>query len=111
MGSEMCIRDREQKQQVQQAVTEAAKQKGNEVLQQAVSGTKPQDIIDNILTGKKDTTKKQSAEPTKPQDMLNRILSPEKDTTNSKVKADSTKAAQDLLQDKLQGLFKKKKRN
>jgi hypothetical protein len=42
---------------------------------------------------------------------LNTILPPKKDTTNSKAKADSTKAAQDLLQDKLQGLFKKKKKN
>ena len=101
----------EQKQQVQQAVTEDVKQKGNEVLKQAVSGTKPQDIINSILTGKKDTTKKQSVEPTKPQDVLHTILSPKKDTTNAKAKADSTKAAQDLLQDKLQALFKKRKKN
>ncbi len=100
----------EQKQQVQQAVTDAAKQKGNEALKQAANGTKPEDIVNNILTGKKDTTRKQATE-TKPQNILNTILHPKKDTTSSNAKGDSTKAAQDLLQDKLQGLFKKKKKN
>ncbi len=76
----------EQKQQVTQAVTKAAEAKGKDALQQAVQGTSAQDVVNNVLGTKKDTT-------------------------NSKSKTDSTKAAQDLLQDKLQGLFKKKKKN
>jgi hypothetical protein len=104
------LMSQEQKQQVKQAVTEAAKQKGNEALQQAVSGTKPQDIVNNILAGKKDTTKK-TQETTRPQDLVNNLLTGKKDTTGSKAKSDSLKAAQDLLQDRLQGLFKKKKKN
>ena len=74
----------EQKQQVQQAVTEAAKQKGKEAVQQIVQGTKAQDVVNNILGTKKDTTKS---------------------------KTDTTKASpvQNLLQNKLQNLLKKKK--
>jgi len=76
----------EQKQQVTQAVTNAAETKGKEALQQAVQGTSAQDVVNSVLGTKKDTTK-------------------------AKSKNDSIKAAQDLLQDKLQGLFKKKKKN
>ena len=76
----------EQKQQVTQAVTKAAEEKGKEALQEAVKGTSAQDVVNNVLGTKQDTTK-------------------------SKAKTDSTKATQELLQDKLQGLFKKKKKN
>jgi len=76
----------EQKQQVTQAVTKAAETKGKEALQEAVKGTDAQDVVNNLLGIKPDTTK-------------------------AKTKTDSAKATQDLLQDKLQGLFKKKKKN
>jgi hypothetical protein len=76
----------EQKQQVTQAVTKAAETKGKEAVQEAVKGTNAQDVVNNLLGTKQDTTK-------------------------TKAKTDSTKATQELLQDKLQGLFKKKKKN
>jgi len=76
----------EQKQQVTQAATKAAETKGKEAIQEAVKGTDAQDVVNNILGTKQDTTK-------------------------TKAKTDSTKATQELLQDKLQGLFKKKKKN
>ncbi len=101
----------EQKQQAQQPVIEAAKQKGTEALQQAVQGAKPQDIVNTILTGKKDTTKQKDTQGTNTQNVLNAILGARKDTTQAKAKADSVKTAQDVLQDKLQGLFKRKKKN
>jgi hypothetical protein len=71
----------EQKQQVKDALTNAVQEKGKEVLQKAVQNTPAKDIVNNLL-GKKDTTK-----------------------------TDSTKKApvQDLLQNKLQNLLKKKK--
>jgi len=76
----------EQKQQVTQAATKVAEEKGKEAIQEAVKGTSAQDVVNNVLGTKTDTT-------------------------TSKAKSDSTKAAQDYLQDKLQGLFKKKKKN
>jgi hypothetical protein len=77
----------EQKQQVTQAVTKAAEEKGKEAIQEAVKGTSAQDVVNNVLGTKKDTT------------------------AANKAKADSAKTTQDYLQDKLQGLFKKKKKN
>ncbi|MBS1506822.1 MAG: hypothetical protein JSS79_09255 [Bacteroidetes bacterium] len=74
----------EQKQQVQQAVTEAAKQKGKEAIQQVVEGTQVQDVVNNLLGTKKDTTKTK------------------KDST-------ATQPVQNLLQNKLQNLLKRKK--
>ncbi|MGC4023261.1 MAG: AsmA-like C-terminal region-containing protein [Cyclobacteriaceae bacterium] len=72
----------EQKQQVKEAVTNVAKEKGKEALKQAVENTPAKDLVNNLL-GKKDTTK---------------------------VKKDSTKTGvQDVLQNKLQNLLKKKK--
>jgi len=76
----------EQKQQVTQAVTNAAETKGKEAVQEAVKGTDAQNVVNNLLGTKQDTTK-------------------------AKAKTDSAKATQELLQDKLQGLFKKKKKN
>jgi hypothetical protein len=80
----------EQKQQVTQAATKAAEEKGKEVVTEAVKGTAAQDVVNNILG-----TKSQ----------------PKDTTAASKAKSDSAKASQDYLQDKLQGLFKKKKKN
>ncbi len=100
-----------QKKQVQEAVTQAATEKGKAALQQVVQGTKPQDIVNTILSGKKDTTKQKAAPGSNAQEVLNTILVGKKDTANAKAKTDSTKTAQDVLQDKLQGLFKRKKKN
>ncbi len=105
----ITLASQEQKQQVQQAVTEAVKQKGKDALQQAVQGAKPQDIVNNILSGKKDTTKQKAGQSTPVQNVVSTLLSGKKDT--AKTKSDSAKTTQDVLQDKLQGLFKKKKKN
>ncbi len=78
----------EQKEQVKQAVTKAAEQKGQEAVQQLLQGAKPEDVLKNILGGTKpDTTKKamKDSAAAKPADPLN-----------------------NLLQNKLQNLLKKK---
>jgi hypothetical protein len=74
----------EQKEQVKEAVTNAAKEKGKEALKQAVKGTQAQDIVNNIIGGK--------------------------DTTKAKTDSTKTNAVQDVLQNKLQNLLKKKKK-
>ncbi len=76
----------EQKQQVKEAVTNVAKEKGKEALQEVLKESPAKDIVNNILGGgtKKDSTQTQ-------------------DTTKT---ADPVK---DLLQNKLQNLLKKKK--
>ena len=66
----------EQKQQV----TNAVKEKGKEVLQQAAQNTPAKDLVNGLLGTKKDTTK-----------------------------TDSTKTSPNNLQNKLQNLLKKKK--
>ncbi len=75
---------KEQKEQVKEAVTNAAKEKGKEVLQDVIKGSPAKDILGDILGGgaKKDSTK-----------------------------IDTTKAAplKDALQNKLNNFFKKKK--
>lgn len=77
----------EQKQQVKEAVTNIAEEKGKEALQQAVSGSSAKDIVGNILGGnKQDTTKK--------------------DTTKTTTAPNPT---QQVLQNKLNNLLKKKK--
>ncbi|MBK5277866.1 MAG: hypothetical protein JJE09_03275 [Bacteroidia bacterium] len=85
----------EQKQQAKEAITEAitqkAEEKGKEAIQQAVEGTNPKDILNNILKPKKDSTQIQAPQ----------------DTTKTSVQQD----AQKLLQNKLDGLLKKKKNN
>ena len=73
----------EAKQQIKAAVTEKAEEKGKEALQQALTGTDPKKIIGNLLGS--DTTKKDSASKAAP--------------------------VQKLLEDKLKGLLKKKKKN
>ena len=84
----------EQTQQVQQAVTEAAQQKGQQAVDQLLKGDKPEDVVNNLLGGKKDTTKAGAAatDSTK-KDAVNQIISnPE-------------------LKNKLNNLLKKKKNN
>lgn len=66
----------EQKEQVKQAVTKAAEQKGQEAIQQLSQGTKPEDVVNNLLGGTKpDTTKKAKKDSAaKPADPLNNLL-------------------------------------
>jgi AsmA-like C-terminal region/AsmA family len=84
----------EQKQQVKEAVTKAVEQKSKEALQQVIQGTKPEDVVNNLLKGTKPKTDSTlQVQPvdtakTKPADQVNQ-----------------------LLQDKLQNLLKKKKKN
>ena len=71
-----------------------AEEKGQQAIEGALKGDKPEDIIGGLLGTKKDTSKVK------------------KDTTQ--VKADTTKTdlkqeTQKVLQDKLQNLLKKKK--
>jgi uncharacterized protein involved in outer membrane biogenesis len=75
----------EQKQQVKEAVTNVAKEKGKEALQDVLKDTPAKDLVNNILGG-----------------------GAKKDSTSTK---DSTKVepVKDLLQNKLQNLLKKKK--
>jgi len=84
----------EQKQQVQQAVTEAAQQKGQEAVDQLLKGDKPQDVLNSIVGGgKKDTTKTTNPADTTKKDAVNQIINnPE-------------------LKNKLNNLLKKKKNN
>lgn len=82
----------EQKQQVKEAITNVVQEKGKEAVQEALKGTDPKDIVNNLLKGNKpDTT--QQAQTQQPKD--------------------STKAtpAEQLLQNKLNSLLKKKKNN
>jgi uncharacterized protein involved in outer membrane biogenesis len=87
----------EQKQQakeaVKEAVTQKAEEKGKEIIQQAVEGTNPKDIVNNLLKPKKDSTQVQSQTP--------------QDSTKTNVQQETQK----LLQNKLNGLLKKKKNN
>ena len=60
----------DQKEQVKDAITNTAQEKGKEVIQDALKGTDASSIVDNIL-GKKDTTKTDSTKTTAPvQDLL-----------------------------------------
>lgn len=81
----------EQKAQAKQAVTNVAEEKSKQVVQDVLSGDKPKDAINNLLKPKKD-----SAQTGQPQD-----------TT----KTNTTKETQKVLEDKLQNLLKKKKKN
>ncbi len=89
----------EQKQQAKEAVkevvTQKAEEKSKEVIQQAVQGTNPKDIVNNILKPKKDSTAAQTT-PKTPQDSAKQNVQQE---------------AQKLLQNKVNGLLKKKKNN
>jgi hypothetical protein len=81
----------EQKQQakeaVKEAVTQKAEEKSQEVIKQAVEGTSPKDIVNNILKPKKDSTQ----------------------TPQDSAKTNTQQETQKLLQNKLNGLLKKKK--
>ena len=85
----------EQKQQakeaVKEAVTQKAEEKGKVVIEEAIKGTNPKDIVNNILKPKKDSTVTQT-----PQDSA---------------KTNVQQETQKLLQNKLNGLLKKKKNN
>ena len=81
----------EQKQQVKEAVMQKAEEKGKEVVQQAIEGTKPKDIVNSILKPKKDSTQTQTPQ----------------DTAKTSTQEDAKK----LLQNKVNGLLKKKKNN
>lgn len=85
----------EQKQQVQEAVTKVVEQKGKEAIQQVIQGTKPEDVVNNLLKVPKpasDSTAAQQAPA---------------DTTTAK----PAEQVNQILQDKLQNLLKKKKKN
>ncbi|MBI3482932.1 MAG: hypothetical protein HY015_08165, partial [Bacteroidetes bacterium] len=84
LNPQLQLASQEQKQQVKEAVTTVAKDKAKDAVQEAVKGTQAQDVVNNLLGGKKDSTK---------------------------TKTDSTKAnpVQDVLQNKLQNLLKRKK--
>lgn len=76
----------EQKEQVKEAVTKAAEQKGQEAVQQLTEGAKPEDVVKNILGGTKppaDTTKKKKDSTDKAADPLNSLL---KNKVNSLLK-------------------------
>jgi uncharacterized protein involved in outer membrane biogenesis len=72
----------DQKEQVKEAITNTAEEKGKELIQDAVKGTDASSIVNNIL-GKKDTTKTDSTKTTAP--------------------------VQDVLKNKMQNILKKKK--
>jgi hypothetical protein len=80
----------EQQQQVQEAVTAAAEEKGKQAIDDVLAGKKPEDAIKDLLNPKKDTTK-----------------TAVKDTTKTSVQQETQK----VLEDKLQNLLKKKKKN
>ena len=77
----------EQKQQLKEAATTVVQDKSKEIVQEAIKGTEPKDIVDNLLKGNKT------------------------DTAQQKNPNDTTKAApvEQLLQNKLNSLLKKKK--
>jgi len=78
----------EQKEQVKEAVTAAAQEKGKQAVQDLLAGEKPKDAINSLLNPKKDTTKTAAT-----------------DSTKTDLKQDAQKA----LENKLQNLLKKKK--
>ncbi|MBX2913780.1 MAG: AsmA family protein [Cyclobacteriaceae bacterium] len=78
----------EQKEQVKEAVTAAAQEKGKQAVQDLLAGEKPKDAINNLLNPKKDTTVK---------------------TNGDSTKTDLRQDAQKALENKLQNLLKKKK--
>ncbi len=82
----------EQKQQVKEAVTAVAQEKGKEAVQEVLKGTEPKDVVSNLLKGNKPDSTAQ---------------------TQTNQPKDTTKAApvEQLLQNKLNSLLKKKKNN
>lgn len=86
----------EQTEQVKEAITNVAEEKGQQAVESALKGDKPQDIIGGLLGTKKDTSK------VKGDSTQNK-----KDSTTTDLKQETQK----VLQDKLQNLLKKKKNN
>lgn len=82
----------EQKQQVKEAITNVVQEKSKEAVQEALQGSNPKDIVNNLLKGGAKTDSAQ---------------------TQTQAPKDSTKAtpAEQLLQNKLNSLLKKKKNN
>jgi len=83
----------EQKDQVKETVTAAAEEKGKQAVQDVIGGKKPEEAINNLLNPKKDTTKA--------------VSSASQDSTKTDIKQETQK----VLEDKLQNLLKKKKKN
>lgn len=79
----------EQKEQVKEAITTAAQEKGKQAVQDLLAGEKPKDALNNLLNPKKDSTAKPASA----------------DSTKTDVKQEAQKA----LENKLQNLLKKKK--
>lgn len=80
----------EQKQQAKEAVTAVAEEKGKQAAQDVLAGKKPEEAINSLF--KKDTTK---------------TAATAKDSTKTDLKQETQK----VLEDKLQNLLKKKKKN
>jgi len=80
----------EQKQQVKEAITNVVQEKSKEAVTEALKGTDPKDIVGNLLKGNKPDSTQQKQEG--------------KDTTK-------VAPVEQLLQDKLNNLLKKKKKN
>jgi len=83
----------EQKDQVKETLTTAAEEKGKQAVQDVIGGKKPEEAINNLLNPKKDTTKATS------------------EASQDSTKTDIKKETQKVLEDKLQNLLKKKKKN
>jgi hypothetical protein len=83
----------EQQNQVKEAVTAVAEEKGKQAVQDVLGGKKPEEAINNILNPKKDTAKAAVTQP--------------KDSTKTDLKQETQK----VLEDKLQNLLKRKKKN
>lgn len=79
----------EQKEQVKEAITTAAQEKGKQAVQDLLAGEKPKDALNNLLNPKKDSTAKPASA----------------DSTKTDIKQEAQKA----LENKLQNLLKKKK--
>jgi uncharacterized protein involved in outer membrane biogenesis len=77
----------EQKQQMKEAITNVAEEKGKQVIQEALAGDKPKEIVGNLLGNKTDSTK----------------------TKTDSTKTDLKQETQKVLENKLQNLLKKKK--
>ena len=80
----------EQKQQVKEAITNVVQEKSKEAVTEALKGTDPKEIVGNLLKGNKPDSTQQKQEG--------------KDTTK-------VAPVEQLLQDKLNNLLKKKKKN
>jgi hypothetical protein len=83
----------EQQNQVKEAVSAVAEEKGKQAVQDVLGGKKPEEAINNILNPKKNVAPDSVTQP--------------KDSTKTDLKQETQK----VLEDKLQNLLKKKKKN